>query len=278
MKKKRSIVTGLLAVLATEFIPFWYGTFDYALLYANDMEPKECPNCKGSYLYVVEGHPNDVACRMAKKRYVTLGGCQKPFAGNTRKCIDCGYPVKEPKKRECADDIWREINTIVAHNERDTIVGNFTGNGIDTLFVEAVASTSENADYPVTFYLSSTNLNIPQIELYGCTEAPPKLVNEGDLDGNGTCEVGYLHTWTTSQWRYYRIFTLVGNEWRNLVDGDYLDTPEWFRNSGVEIAEPGEQSGIILIHYAYDGYDEAVDSIVKVVRDTIVAPTFSFID
>lgn len=71
---------------------------------------------------------------------------------------------------------------------------------------------------------------------------------------------------------------MVGNEWRNLVEGDYLDTPEWFRNSGVEIAEPGEQSGTVLIHYAYDGYDEAVDSIEKVVRDTIVTPTFSSID
>lgn len=36
------------------------------------------------------------------------------------------------------------------------------------------------------------------------------------------------------------------NEWRYLVQGDYLDTPEWFRHSGVEVAEPGAQKGTVL--------------------------------
>lgn len=181
------------------------------------------------------------------------------------------------------ETFWRDINTIDAHDEQDTIVGNFTGNGLDTLYVEMV----ENPKYTVhnddleqmyIYYLSSPNKNIPKIELYGCDAASPKLVNEGDLDGNGTCEVGYIHTWTMSQWRYYRIFTLVKNEWRYLVEGDYLDTPEWFRHSGVEVAEPGKQKGTVLIHHYYESYDEITEEKIEEIRDTIVIPTFNRIE
>lgn len=77
---------------------YFYGSFDYLLLYANDMEPNECPSCNGKYLHIVKGCPTDVASRMAKKQYVTISGCPNPFARNTRKCIDCGYPVVEQEK------------------------------------------------------------------------------------------------------------------------------------------------------------------------------------
>lgn len=113
----------------------------------------------------------------------------------------------------------------------------------------------------------SSNKHIPRIELYGIFQAPPKLVNEGDLDGNGTCEVGYLHTWYNSQWRQYRIFTLRHGKWKYLIYGDYLDTPEWFRHSGKEVAEPGPRKGTVLIHYGVD--------LTGAIKDTIVKPTFS---
>lgn len=50
----------------------------------------------------------------------------------------------------------------------------------------------------------SSNNYIPVIKLYGIFQAPLKLVNEGDLDRNGTYEVGYLHTRYNSQWRQDR--------------------------------------------------------------------------
>lgn len=176
------------------------------------------------------------------------------------------------------NDFFHSINTIVAHNEQDTIIGNFTGNGTDTLYVTKVVGQNEESYKCTDFFLSSSNPKIPNIQLYGYADVPPKLVYEGDLDGNGTAEVGYLHTWMNSQWRYYRIFTLVNNEWRYLIDGDYLDTPQWFRDSGVEVAESGKEKGKILIHYYYEGYDETKDERICEIRDTIVTPTFSRIE
>lgn len=167
------------------------------------------------------------------------------------------------------------INTIEAHDERDTIVGNFTGGGIDTLYVETIVDKNLDRYMATMYYMTSTNHQIPRIEIHGFPGAPPKLVNEGDLDGNGTTDVGYLHTWMNSQWRYYRILTLVKNEWRNLVDGDYLDTPQWFRDSGVEVAEPGPKKGTILIHHYHEEYDDDNEEFITEIRDTIVNPTFS---
>lgn len=46
----------------------------------------------------------------------------------------------------------------------------------------------------------------------------------------------------------------------------------------VDIAEPGPQKGLVLIHYLYYEYDEIKDKRFKEVRDTIVAPTFDMID
>ena len=65
------------------------------------------------------------------------------------------------------------------------------------------------------------------------------------------------------------------NEWRYLVQGDYLDTPEWFRHSGVEVAEPGAQKGPVLIHHCYEGYNEIKEERIVEIRDTIVKPTYN---
>lgn len=172
-------------------------------------------------------------------------------------------------------EFWRRINTVDAHNEQDTIIGNFTGEGQDSLFV-VCDTTKEEGDG--CFYIKSSNKEIPRLNLIGIYNAPPKLVNEGDLDDNGTCEVGYLPTWNNSQWRMYYIYTLVNCQWCYLVNGEYLDTPEWFRHSGVEIAEKGPHKGQVLIHYAYEGPEESQTTRIKEIRDTIVVSTYSEID
>ena len=169
-------------------------------------------------------------------------------------------------------DFFRSMNTVDGHDERDTIIGNFTGKGKDTLYV--VCDTTKGDGEMWQYYAQSNNKEIPRLNLWGWHSIQPKIVNEGDLDGNGTCDVGYLHTWITSQWRFYRIFSLVNGEWRYLVYGDYLDTPEWFRHFVKEIAESTGQKGKVLIHYAFEGVNEAQTERVLEIRDTIVAPQF----
>ena len=178
-------------------------------------------------------------------------------------------PKQETPQREEVD--WRSIQTIDAHDERDTIVGNFTGKSIDSLWVAEKEIYGESPiPIAVKYYMVSNNKRIPKIELYGIMQAPPKLVNKGDLDGNGTSEVGYLHTAENSQWRQYRPFTLRNRKWRYLVEGDFLDTEEWFRHAGVEVAQPGPRKGTVLIHYGVSYGDGSA-----IVKDTIVKPSYS---
>ena len=48
-------------------------------------------------------------------------------------------------------------------------------------------------DELVKYYMVSTNPSLGQLELQGYATLSPRLVNEGDLEGDGTSEVGYLN-------------------------------------------------------------------------------------
>jgi hypothetical protein len=147
-----------------------------------------------------------------------------------------------------------------------------TGKGIDTIYVYTECHYPEMNDYDqyTSYYAKSNNPELPTIELWGCDEASPKLVYEGDVDSNGKDEWGYLHTWMTSQWRTYRIYTLVGNEWRFLISSTnkLLDTDETLRGSGLEVIEKGDKKGYVKVHYTCGGIND-------VIRDTIVAATYT---
>ena len=185
------------------------------------------------------------------------------------------------------------INSVKGHVEKDTIIGNFTGNGMDTLYVQRVVecncnlkkeydkeehSAHEMDDEMVKYYLTSTNPALGKVELFGYASLSPRLVNEGDLDGNGTCDVGYLPVWRLSQWRIYHLFTFKDGKWKYLIDpeadlkdengGEFLfETGLLLRGSGCEIASPSGRSGRIRIKYQTQGVNSSV-------KDTLVTPDY----
>lgn len=172
-------------------------------------------------------------------------------------------------------------NTVAGHDERDTIVGNFTGLGIDTLYVVknfTRTSDVEESLKNITFYARSNNPDIPDVELDGYWECDPQLVYEGDVDGDLKDEWGYLPTWMMSQWRYYHVFNYDSQKkcWRYLYyDGDFgdlnlLDTSEFIRSCNVDIVEKGPVAGSIMIHFM-----RISQPMGDLIRDTIVTPTYT---
>lgn len=169
------------------------------------------------------------------------------------------------------------LNSVKGHREERMITGNFTGLGIDTIYVvEEEIDSIDNMYERYRFYAKSNNPELPIIEMFGCGYATPLLVYEGDVDGDGKDEWGYLHTWLNSQWRYYRIYNYDNRrkEWRFLYydagcEGQsVLDTPEYVRASGVDIVEKGPKPGFIKINYGTWGAECEL-------RDTIVKPTYT---
>ena len=185
------------------------------------------------------------------------------------------------------------INSAKGHEEKDTIIGNFTGYSIDTLYVKRVVDcrcsldknysqekhfSHELDDEMVKYYMTSTNPSLGQVELFGYATLSPRLVNEGDLDGNGTCDVGYLPVWRLSQWRTYYLFTFKDGKWNYLIapdaelkdgnDGDLLfETGYLLRGSGYEVATPSDKKGLVRIKYQTQG-------VCPLIKDTLVAPDY----
>ena len=58
--------------------------------------------------------------------------------------------------------------------------------------------------------------SITPIEVENCIGGMPNIL--GDLDGNGTVEIGIWPAWWTSCWHSYYVFTFVNGEWTHFVE------------------------------------------------------------
>ena len=124
---------------------------------------------------------------------------------------------------------------------------------MDTLYVCMKENFPQELEQPYSledfleyqhYYARSNNPDIPDVEIFGMPYGAPQLVFEGDLDGDGKDEWGFLPVWMNSQWRTYRVFNYdeIKKMWRHLYydlpDTNYnrpriLFTPEYVRASGV---------------------------------------------
>lgn len=161
------------------------------------------------------------------------------------------------------------MNSVAGHDERDTIFGRFNGRNIDTLHIETRKVKSGDTTKTVEYYAVSSRKTMPEVKLKGTPHRAPKLVYEGDLDGNGTDEWGYLATGVSSQWRTYSVFTLQKGRWCYLVKSNRLETTDWFRCSGKEVVEKGGKKGFVKINYGFATSENSK------ILDTIVKATFT---
>lgn len=158
------------------------------------------------------------------------------------------------------------FNSVLGHEESESIVGCFRIDTIDKLMVvpRFMIEYSEKEPFEEFFldgkkiseeyyreegqYLwrvVSNSETLPPLDIYGYH---PYLVFEGDLDCNGTHEFGILDTWLTSGWRMYSVYTFYAGQWVYLVE------PFWtfitLRASGKELVRPSPASGTISITYS----------------------------
>ena len=90
---------------------------------------------------------------------------------------------------------------------RDTIVGNFSGYQVDTLICEPLDSISDPSysgfHYSCRVFAKNKSVN----DLLLGNTIGIHFVKEGDLDGDGADEWGYVTKWETSNWMMYQVYT-----------------------------------------------------------------------
>jgi len=109
--------------------------------------------------------------------------------------------------------------------------------------------------------------NISPIDVETCIGGKPKIY--GDLDGNGTCEIGIWPWWWTSCWHTFYIYTLENGEWKDFVEPFpvHCNLLEELEESGKPIIEPVPgNKGMFKIQFSYFDEEEGIMSGTETVK------------
>lgn len=99
---------------------------------------------------------------------------------------------------------------------RDTLIGRFNGVDIDTLIAEPLLSEMDYGGFHFKWQVIAKNNTVKPLFFYMSTIGI-HFINEGDLDGNGTDEWGFVTEWPTSCWMFYKAYTYINGEWHFII-------------------------------------------------------------
>lgn len=136
-----------------------------------------------------------------------------------------------------------------------TVAGDFNGDGkqelmwVESHAVGEVAFDStgfgcKTTDVPCRIRFSDAT--IPHICLDHCIGGVP--VNHGDLNGNGSDEIGLVPDWFTSCWRSYYVWTFSQGAWKVAIKPFPTHCIHWENTPLVE--KDLNRKGRVLIHYS----------------------------
>jgi len=142
------------------------------------------------------------------------------------------------------------VNYIKGFPTDPTITGDFNGDGRrDSLMIDNFEQLLPKYDKIDGFSFAFSDNTIPKLEV--CGNLNYTIKNEGDLDGDGGDEIGFLYGWDTSACRTYNVFTLKNNKWYRLIEEVGL-TYDVRATGIVPVEKDPEQDDVILIRTAKD--------------------------
>ena len=160
---------------------------------------------------------------------------------------------------------------------RDTIVGNFCGSQIDTLICEPLDSISDPSyrGFHYRWRVFAKNKSVNDL-LLGNTIGI-HFVKEGDLDGDGADEWGYVAEWETSNWMMYQVYTYEDKKPQLLYEPlpiylFHIDPEsDSFVSAKTDIASKSNHPGMVNVKFSdvrNDGEDFLlIDTIVPLLID-----------
>lgn len=131
---------------------------------------------------------------------------------------------------------------------RDTIVGKFNGVDIDTLIAEPIDTTIDRSLWNWRIY--GTNNTVDTLIL--TQRFTVRLIQEGDLDGNGTDEFGVRREIETGTWDNYCVFTYGNGEWKYLIKPIWTYSEHFYTdlNNGNDVVERTNQSDLARVRFS----------------------------
>lgn len=152
---------------------------------------------------------------------------------------------------------------------RDTLVGRFNGIDIDTLIAEPIGE--EDDGWYFKWRVFTKNGSVKDLILDKKTIGI-HFVKEGDLDGNGTDEWGFVTEWPTSNWMCYHAFTNVNGEWQYIIEPTtiwlpHIDPQENYTIKEEDILQPSKNKNFLKVKFSdmNDGEDFLIiDTLIQV--------------
>lgn len=140
---------------------------------------------------------------------------------------------------------------------RDSLIGRFNGIDIDTLICEPMDSLNPNyKGFHYKWRVFTKNKTVKELILENKTIGI-HFVKEGDLDGNGTDEWGYVTEWETSNWMCYHAFTNKRGKWAHIIEPTPIWLPHiesddslYYTIDKEDILQPSEDSGFLKVKFS----------------------------
>ena len=195
---------------------------------------------------------NNYSFRMWSKGFALYCVCVMALSGCRNKTQNA---TENTRKDSVLTDVI--LDDSVRYINVDTIFGSFRGKGLDTLLFEHRDSMSWRL-YSLSSRLAPLDIDCAYM-LY--------VVPEGDLDGNGTDELGIRREQEEGNWQDYNVYTYRNGEWMYLIPSVVLYWSHFYKdlNLGQNVVKPANKKGYVQVHYSW--FDDDVflsDTIVKI--------------
>lgn len=132
----------------------------------------------------------------------------------------------------------------------DAVKGDFNGDGnFEYMWLTPPKLGQEDmtCEGGCTSIIQFSDKSIPSISVEDCIDGLP--VNEGDLNNNGTDEIGLLPGWFTSCWHTYLVWTNKNGNWLYAVDPISTHCNQW--EKGVDAIEKDKnREGYVIVRYS----------------------------
>lgn len=148
----------------------------------------------------------------------------------------------------------QKINTI----PKDAVKGDFNGDGKpEYVWVVGpkIADSGEDCVGKCTIKIVSSNPEIVPVVISNAIGGT--ITNLGDLNDNGTDEIGILPEWFTSCWSPYYVYTLANKHWQEVVPSFSTHCNQWEADVKPIEKAPGKK-GFVIIRYSAFENEEVV--------------------